>query len=311
LEHVTGARHLWEVALGPDRSRAESEKLTDSVEWDCCPAVSGDGHSVFFSRKISDFRQLMKVDVQSGQESIVYSSQEEKLWPLPDYAGRTVAFELKSNNQSSVALWSKNGVRTLCTGCSQPRSWIQDGRELLFTDNSGDIAALDVVSGKSRVVLAAGGRGVLSYPDYNRYNRHLLFTLNTGSQKQLFAVELPADSAQPVGSWMQLSPQNETAYIGRWSTDGENFYYFSQKDGYTCIWGNSFDPVHHAVGKPFPVKHYHERDRGPGRTAPDELGLSVSADHLYLNPAEVNVTIWEATLHRNALFNLFRRVFRY
>jgi serine/threonine protein kinase len=106
LEHVNGALHLWRIGSAPARSASASGsvKLTDSVGLDCCPAVSRDAHWLFFTRKLNDFWQLMKIDLGSAKESLVYASNEDKLWPLPSSNGDIVALESRSENQHTIVI---------------------------------------------------------------------------------------------------------------------------------------------------------------------------------------------------------------
>lgn len=311
LEHVTGGLHLWRVGIGRAAKESGSEKLTDSVELDCCPMVSGDGHSLFFARKFTNFKQLMKLDLTSGKESTVYSSDVEKIWPLPDYNGQVVAFESRSGNHSSIALWNKDGVRSLCNECSHASAWISPGRELLYTTDSGDVAILDVASGTSQTIVSASPGRVISYPDYNPKNGYLLFTATSGGEKEVFAAQLQSTEKRTVGAWIPVTSKTENAYMGRWSTDGTKFFYLSQRDGYYCLWSNSFDPGRGLVGDPSPVKHYHDLGNSPTRTFPNELGMSVAGDWIYINPGESASTIWQAHLKRNGFWALARKLLPY
>ena len=308
VEHVTGALHMWRVSTAASAKEPGTEKLTDSVQLDCCPAVSGDGRWLFFARKIDHFRQLMKLDLKLGKESMVYSSDVEKPWPLPDNDGQAVAFESRSGNHSSIDLWTKDGVRRLCDDCFHPSAWISPGRELLYTTGNGDIAVLYVASGRSQTVVSAGTGRVLSHPDFNPHYGYLLFTATSGPDKQIFAAPLQATGTSGVSSWIPITEKTEDAYMARWSSDGAKFFYLSQRDGYSCLWSRTFDGDG-VIGQPSAVRHYHDLGHTPARTFPDELGMSVSGDWVYINPGESTSTIWLGNLKRNPFGAFARKLF--
>ncbi len=308
VEHVTGALHLWRVAIGRTSEQPAPEKLTDSVELDCCPAVSGDGQSLFFARQIGEFRQLMKLELTSGKESMVYPSHREETWPLPDYNGRVVAFESRSGDHTSIDLWTKDGVHTWCNDCSHPSSWLSPGRQLLYATSAGDIAVLNVATGMSHTIVSAGPGRVLSYPDYNAVNGYLLFTATAAGQQEIIAAQLQTTERTTAGAWIPLTPTMENAYMGHWSKDGAKFFYLSQRDGYYCLWSNSFNPARGVVGRPSPVQHYHDLGNSPTRTFPHELGMSVASDWIYIDPGESTSTIWQAQLQRNRFWALTRQL---
>ncbi len=308
-EHVSGALHLWRInaAGGGGNGDSLSEKLTDNVEPDCCPAVSPDGRWLFFTRRIADFRQLMKVDLSSGQQSTVYTSNEDKLWPLPNSTGELVVFESRSGNQSSIVLWKPDGVRTLCNACFHPGAWITDGRELLYTTSGGDIAILDIVSGQSRTVIPASRDYLLGYSDWSPQSQYLLFTATKVGVKEIFAARLPQDGETTADGWIPLTSSAETADLARWSADGKKFYYFSHKDGFYCLWQNSFDPEHSTIGRASTVKHFHDWSKGVSRTSHYVLGMSVAGDWIYTNIGEVSATVWQGHLQRNPIGDFIRR----
>ena len=272
--------------------------------------VSRDAHWLFFTRRLTGFRQLMKLDLLSGKESMVYASNQDKLWPLPDSTGDVVVFESRSGNQPSIVLWKQNVVRTLCNACSHPSAWISDGRELLYTTATGDIAVLDIVSGGSRTVVAAA-EYELAYPDWSPQNQHLLFTAVKEGVKQVFAARLPSEGPQSADTWIPLTSKAETADLARWSADGTKFFYFSRKDGFYCLWENSFDSVRESIADASPVKHYHDWGKGPSRTSGYVLGMSVAGNWIYTNLGEASATVWQGHLQRNPLLDFVRRTFEH
>ena len=308
LEHVSGALHLWRInAAGTGTSDSAPQKLTDRVEPDCCPAASPDGRWLFFTRRIADFRQLMKLDLSSGQQATVYTSNEDKLWPLPNSTGELVVFESRLGNQSSIVLWKPDGVRTLCNACFHPGAWIADGKELLYASGDGSIAVIDILSERSRTIVPASKDYVLGYSDWNPSNQHLLFTATEGGIKRIFAARLPREGAVTAADWVPITSPAETADLARWSSDGNKVFYFSHKDGFYCLWENSFDSERQTIGTASPLTHYHDWGKGASRTAHYVLGMSVAGNWIYTNIGEVSATVWEGHLQHNPVADFIRR----
>ncbi len=310
MEHVSGALHLWRIdAAGARNGDLAPQKFTDNLEPDCCPAASPDGRWLFFTRRIGDVRQVMKLDVSSGQQSTIYSSNEDKLWPLPNSTGDLVVFESRSGNQSSIVLWKQGAVRALCNACFHPGAWVIDGRELLYTTAAGDIAILDIVSGQSRTAVTADRDYVVSYGDWNPQSQYLLFTATKGGVKQILAAKLQAKNPVAEDGWVPLTSKEESADLARWSSDGNKFFYFSHKDGFYCLWENSFDPQHASIATASTVVHFHDWGKGASRTAHYVLGLSVAGDWIYTNIGEASSTVWEGHLQHNPIGDFIRKTF--
>jgi WD40 repeat protein len=252
----------------------------------------------------------MKLDLQSGKESVIYVSREDKLWPLPSARGNEVAFESRLGDQTSIVLLRGSKARTLCTGCSHPGAWISDGRELLYTTRNGSIAILDVDSGKSTQVIAADHQYTLSNPDWNPATQHILFTAIKDGTPQIFTAGLTKNPAYAASSWTALSANSDDADLARWSEDGLHFYYFSRSDGSYCIWGNSFNPQRNTIGTAFPVQHYHDWGKSPRLAFAYLRGLSVANGSIYVNVGEESSTVWMGSLRSNSLFTYFQRVFQ-
>jgi hypothetical protein len=269
----------------------------------------------------------MKLDRQSGTESFIalpddyriadkanavdriQISLENKLWPLPTSDGRLVVFQAGEDDKSTILSWDGRVLRQLCTRCSHPAAWISRDKELLYTKRD-QIGILDITTLKSRPVFSAGETVPVIYVDWNARNHHLLFTATKGSTSQLFAVRLSADG-QSQGKWTPLTELKEASDLGRWSEDGTKFFYFSHKDGYYCLWQNSFDAERQTTGRPSIIAHYHNWGQGPNCTFRYTLGISVSGDRILTNLGSVTSSIWQGELRRNEFAEFIRKMGKY
>jgi Tol biopolymer transport system component len=151
---------------------------------------------------------------------------------------------------------------------------------------------------------------VLADPDWNSQNEHLLFTAIKGGVKQVFAARLPKEGVRTAGNWIPLTSKVEGADLARWSADGARFFYYSRKDGYYCLWENSFDSAKETAGQASPLKHFHDAGKSPSIAFRYLLGISVAKDWIYINVGEVSAIVWAGHLRRNPLSALVRRVFK-
>ena len=307
---LSGALHIWRLALNPSGEPARPTKVTDAPLGECCPAATRDGQSLFFTRRLQTVKDLFRKDLATGTESLVFASPEEKSWPVPNKDGTRIAFESRRGNEFSIKLAERDRkARTLCVGCSHPTSWFGDSA-IFYTSPEGEIALLDTNTGLSRSALSTAGGIVLGDADWSPDNGYLLFTAGSnGTNKQVYAVRFPQATGSPQGPRMQLTPELQDVEKPRWSPDGKAFYYLSNKDGYLCVWGNRFAPGEKGlIRDPFPVMHYHDDPRfSPNTANPVSRGFSVAGGSIFLNVGEEMETIWVGRLGPPSLTSVFHR----
>jgi serine/threonine protein kinase len=305
--NTTGALHVWSIPLsGSD----PPTRVTNDPGADCCPSTSADGRWLFFTRKVQEDRQLFQQDLQSGVETALTSSPGDKRSPVTSADGGRVAFaQRNAQGPTQLELFTKGrGVRTLCTGCIHPVSWYGEDR-LIHVTARGEVAVLDVAGGQSRVVLRPRHAAVLEDADWSPSHEYLLFTSTTSqTARQIFAVKLPASAPTPTGEWLHLVPNAELASHPRWSRDGREFFYYSKRDGYLCIWRQSFDSQTGDTGEPSAVWHFHSNRVTPEDTAPAGRELSVGGGSIFANIGEVTQSVWTGVLQPPAPVNLFRKL---
>jgi hypothetical protein len=307
FDRASGSLHVWRIPTNRS-GRPDAVRVTDSPLADGCPSVSRNGGLLFFTRRTDDFRQIMAKDLTSGQESVWVETSADKFWPTPDGKGERIAFESRNRDKSSIDLFvSGHGIRTLCTGCSHPASWFRD-RAILYTTASGSIAAIDIASNRTQMVVAAPPGFFLSDPDWSPDQDYLLFTSRTESTKQVFAVHMSQSTASAEGRWIPITPEADAADHPRWAVGGSAALYLSKRDGNYCVWSRHFNPnAAEAAGQTTEILPFHTQRFSPNRTGPTVLGVSVSADSVFINVGDVISSIWTGTL-KPGLPTFFRSV---
>jgi serine/threonine protein kinase len=305
FEHLAGALHLWRIAGASNPKVPAATKLTHDALFDLSPYISRNGRWLVFSRGAGSPRDIWIKDTQSGNESLFLASAQDKLSPIIDNAGRTVVFESREGGVPSVfAVTRGASPRRLCTSCNKPTGWLVDDKTVLYSEGSpSKIKMSDISSGESKSILEANDYS-LADATYSAETGYLLFSASrTGNTKQIFAVSL-SKSGQPVaGSWIPISDASSSSDKPQWSGDGKTVLYLSNRDGFSCIWGQRVDSAAKPVSSPFAVMHYHNPRFSLGAVVDRALNLSAAEDSLYFNIGEINTSVWTGVLTRRTLFS--------
>lgn len=297
FEHLTAAIHLWRISL----TNLTATKVTQDAAADLTPSISHGGRWLVFSRGGGSPHDIWIKDIQSGGESLFLASSQDKFWPIIDRSGETVVFERRDGSAPSVfAATRSQPPRLLCTACSNPTSWFMEDRAVFYrVELPSKIKMGDLVTGETRIVLEADGYS-LSEASWSPETQYLLFTASrTGNTKQVFAVLFPKTAQSPVGEWIPITGGSEFSDRPRWASDGKTVFYLSNRDGFSCVWGQRFDPASpKSKSRPFAVMHYHNPRFSPDVVVNRSFNLSVSGDSVYLNVGEINSSVWTGVLKR-------------
>jgi serine/threonine protein kinase len=306
FEHLTGALHVWRLDHASNPKALVVTKVTQDAAVDLSPNISRDGRWLAFSRGSGNLRDIWLKDMQSETESLLLSSSLDKLSPVIDDSGETVAFEQRDRYVPSLFTVTRGQLpRKLCTGCSNPTGWFDGDRAVLYREGiPSKIKMFDSKTGETTIALEAGGLS-LDDASWSPANQYLLFTATKdGSRKQVFAVSFPRSAQAATGEWIPITSESEFSYRPRWSGDGKTIFYLSKRDGFSCVWGQHFDTGSGRITpKAFAVMHYHNPRFSPATVAERSLNLSVSGDSIFLNVGETNGSIWTGVLKRRGPFS--------
>ena len=242
---LVGALHLWRIDNASRAGAAVQRKLTEDPSVDISPFISPNGRWLVFSRGWDDHRDVWIKDTSSMTEAPLLASGLEMMSPIIDDTGKLLAFEAREKNVPSIFVSLEGGrPKRLCDGCSLPTSWFDSNRAILYREGSpSSINMIDPQTGKHRLVLKQDGLS-LSEPSWSPKNEYLLFTRQSEGEgnKQIFAVRFPKSTASAEGKWIPITEASQSSDRPRWSGDGKAIFYVSTRDGFFCIWGQTFDP---------------------------------------------------------------------
>lgn len=308
---LVGALHLWRIDNASTPGAAVQSKLTEDPSVDVSPFISPNGRWLVFSRGWGDHRDVWIKDTTSTTEAPLLASGLEMMSPIIDDTGKFLAFEAREKNVPSIFVSLEGGPpKRLCTGCSLPTGWFDTNRAILYREGSpSSVNMIDPQTGERRPVLKQNGMS-LSEPSWSPKAEYLLFTRQNEGQgnKEIFAVRFPKSTASVEGKWIRITEASESSDRPRWSGDGNTIFYLSTRDGFSCLWGQTFNPnTGETSGPPFAVMHYHNRRDSIDVVAPRSFNLSVAGDSIYFNLGEASSSIWIGKLRRenNLLDNLF------
>lgn len=306
FERLTAALHIWAVDRASESKRAEAVKITHDAAPDYSPNISANGRWLVFERGFGTKHNIWIKDIQSGAESLFVSSAMEKYSPIIDDTGRKLVFEGREENAASVfTAVQGQAPRKLTMGCENPTSWFDLNRSILCKEGlPSKIKMVDIETGALTTVLEKKDYS-LGEATWSPENQYLLFTASrNGTAKQVFAVRFPGIARMPVGDWIPITSGTEFSGRPRWSGDGRTIFYLSTRDGFSCVWGQHFDPQSgRTTSPPFAIMHYHNPRFSPHVVVERAFNLSAANGSIYLNVGEINTSVWIGTLKRHRSFS--------
>ena len=167
---------------------------------------------------------------------------------VEDYPGRQVSYLVETATRPPSAVQVCTGCRVLGFFSGGDLLALYDDRRLVrHGRDSGVQTPLVVLPGPDWIA-----EGAVS-PD----DRWLALQIERADSTT--AIQLvPADANRAAADGITLEAGSGFLACPRWSPDGRLVYYFSDRDGYACIWAQRVDGVtKRPAGVPFPVLHEH------------------------------------------------------
>jgi len=310
FSRLAGALHIWRIDHPTDPKLAHISKVTEEAASDITPSVSPDGRWLIFSRGTETLHDIWIKDTQSGNESLFFASSSDKASPIVSEAGDTAVFEVREAGSTSIYLDRKGELpRLICKPCSRPSGWFDGNSAILYrAGNPSQIKIAALGTGESTVAIASTDAS-LSEAVWCPQTGYMLFTAyDAGGRKRVYAVRFPKSVKTAVGQWVPIGDSAGSNDRPNWSSDGKIIFFRSTLDGFSCIWGQKFDPRSGLPrGHPFAVMHFHNTRLSPQTVLPPSFDLSAFGDSLYLNLGEVSVSVWTGRLNMQELSSPSKR----
>jgi Tol biopolymer transport system component/DNA-binding winged helix-turn-helix (wHTH) protein len=294
---------IWGVPLqsGERRAAGPAERVTHSATLDLLPSISADGRILSFWRESPSGMEVWISHLDTGFERKLVEAQHVR-WPVISRDGARVAYVRYSPSPVIESIAAAGGqAERICNRCNLavPRDWSSDGRWLLYMDIAEGrrfIAALDLKSGESVAVLRHESRH-LHQGHFSSDGRWVVFVEAVSPERRRIWVAPFRGSLVPQQEWTALSNGDWQDDKPRWSPDGSFIYFASNRDGFSCLWGQRLEPASkQPLDAPFAIHHSHSARLSMQNVYVSVQEISVARDRLVFNMGELTGNIWSLPL---------------
>ena len=241
------------------------------------------------------------MDLPEGTPRELTATPEFESMPRITPDGSKVAFSVLQQGRRLLSAVSADGgsQEKLCDDCGSPQAWLPGGTRLLYLRNDpapASIFELDTVSGEKRPMVQHSKIPVYVC-NLSNDGHWLAFKGDLGTLRtQIYAAPLPPEGPVPPESWIPITGGDAWDDLPRWSSDGRLIYFFSDRDGFRCIWARRFDPAaQQPVGEVFPVQHFHQIRLSLSNLSLSEFELDAAPGKLVFPLSEISGNIWMIT----------------
>lgn len=294
---------VWSLPMDMARLKAIGDplRLTKDAAPHSYPAVSPDGKTIAYASKRTGSKDIwLKSLVKGGNEIAVSNTPSSKTYPSFSPDGSKLVY--RSAEKGSVyylkSLVGGAATKRFCEGCIEMAGWSPDGSRILCVRcspgarigvwNLGSDTAADVTD----------------HPDYGLWNARfspdgnwISFNATKSGTSKVFVARFTGGRI-PASSWIAVTDELWADYP-RWSPDGSSMFFFSERDGFRCLWAQRLDPVtKRPAGSAIGVYHPHQARLSIGNVTIGELEMSIARDKIVFNMGERTGSIWTESLSR-------------
>jgi len=273
---TTTRPRLWEIPLetGKIKDNGDPMAVVTNRDFTGQPSLSDTGKLAYLAQT-SDKWNLWLRDLPSGKETLLTSMEGggdiDRVTARINRAGTRVAYAVMDQSKSATiyTIGAEGGTsEKICADCGLIQSWSRDGR-MIFSQQRVLEGSKWVATRINRIEVANGRKvavfektnyfvfgGELS-PDGQWVTFQGRATL-ADRKEQLFIAQMSDDSPVDPERWVPLTGFKYFDASPNFSRDGKLIYFYSDRDGFTCLWAVRLNPAtKKPVADPYPVKHFH------------------------------------------------------
>jgi Tol biopolymer transport system component len=290
---------IWEMNLPKTAGEqaAGLRRVIDDNALNYRPSVSADGTKLVWISDRTGTREVWEKDLISMQEFSL----------TPKAPAQNIAAISRDGKQ--IAYWDGSAIytapaaggasRLICRHCGRPDDWTHDGKIIAGRQIEDDtIAVIDPATGVSTKIITHPSLR-LAAPSLSPDGKWMAFHVTDGSRpvRQIFVAPY---TGQPVAQaeWIAITDGKGLDREARWSADGSQIYFLSDRDGFRCIWSRKVDPVtKHPRDDIYPLVHFHD-SRLSLLHVPNTGHVSLCAVHgkLIFAMGELTSNLWETDI---------------
>jgi Tol biopolymer transport system component/DNA-binding winged helix-turn-helix (wHTH) protein len=262
----TYAAGIWEVTPGRDATAAAMHAITHDGAMNYRPSVSADGSKLaYVSNRTGNFEVWIK-DLLHGNDVALTRTAVQENSAAISRDGTKVAYS------DGMTIWladvSGGEQRALCERCGRPDDWSLDGKVITAGGPryTNGISSFDPATSKF-IEIANHGTLYTTAPNLSPDGKWLTFHTageNTrtakatmSSKRQIFVAPYNGHPVPPA-NWIPITDGEALDREARWSSDGNQIYFLSDRDGFRCIWRRNLNPATKQPSGPIqPALHLH------------------------------------------------------
>jgi len=290
--------NVWGMRIDPNRpiDNGRIDPLTDDALAHTYPTISPDGTRLAFGLQRAGHRDIWVKDLGSGKEKAISIPPGPSFNPIFSPDGNTLIYRTVES-QTSVAYAASlagSGTRLICRDCSD-YGWSSDERQLVLIGTApARVSILDLETGR-RIPLLNDSTHLLWNARFSPDDKWISFNATDQKGSRILVAPVRGEGTISPQDWITVADSGWDDKP-RWSPDGNELYFISERDGFRCIWAQSLDDRKHPRGAAIPIFHAHESRRSLSRIGPGDLALSLSRDRLVFNMSERTGNLWMTTL---------------
>ena len=314
------ASNIREATLDKTGLAKGMRRLTQDNALNFRPSVSADGSKLAFISDRTGNSDLWIKDLLTGKEMALTRAAKKKIFAAISRDGNQVAYW--DGNAVYLASVSDGASRLLCKKCGRPDGWTRDGKVILSPGLDAEgIRSCDPITGEITKIASHKIRHTTApamSPDGN------WITFHTAERMEIYHPRPPSveneASAQPKleskrqifvapytgqwipqESWIAVTDGTALDREARWSADGNQIYFLSDRDGFRCIWVRKLDPrTKQPAGSMYPVMHSHHHGQSL-LLIPNTGNVSISpvgGNKLIFAMGELTGNLWLTQMRR-------------
>ncbi|HKX31448.1 MAG TPA: winged helix-turn-helix domain-containing protein, partial [Blastocatellia bacterium] len=302
---------LWSLPFDAAKGRLQGagQPITEADVAANYPDLSPTGERLVFRAQRAGKEELREKSLRDGRETVLVSDDFSRLRPRwsrdgsqlvylmlrpldPERTRTERAFVLRSAAGSEQTLVSSDTIGEV------PYDWSADGKWILGSSNrrSPGQRAIGLYPIAAAPHAETQMHVITSHPEQNLYQARfspgdhwISFIAAKASEAGISTIYvIPAAG----GEWKRITEGKYFDDKPRWSPDGRQLYFISNRTGFFNVWGIRFDPISgQTVGPPFRVTSF----ESPARMILADvriLEMSLTADRIILPIMEVSGGIW-------------------
>ncbi|HTG74305.1 MAG TPA: protein kinase [Terriglobia bacterium] len=309
---ITATRpRLWEIPLetGKIKDNGDPMAVVTNRDFTGQPSLSDTGKLAYLAQT-SDNWNLWLRDLPSGKETLLTSMEGggdiDRVTARINRAGTRVAYAVMDQSKSATiyTIGAEGGTsEKICADCGLIQSWSRDGR-MIFSQQRVLEGSKWVATRINRIEVANGRKvavfektnyfvfgGELS-PDGQWVTFQGRATL-ADRKEQLFIAQMSDDSPVDPERWVPLTGFKYFDASPNFSRDGKLIYFYSDRDGFTCLWAVRLNPAtKKPAADPYPLKHFHGNPRYYSWYP--QIGLG--SDRIIISLEQIQSDLWMTQL---------------